>query len=108
MTRYRPAYPPELWRQMIDLVRAGRTPEDLSREFEPSAASIAGWVRRARRARAPAPREPAASAGEGHLGKGYGLVRGGPERAYELMRTNQAVHPIRVMARVLGVSASGY
>jgi transposase len=32
---------------MIDLVRAGRTPEELSREFEPSAASIAGCVRRA-------------------------------------------------------------
>ena len=47
MTRYRPSYPPEFRRQMIDLVRAGRTPEELSREFEPSAASIAGWVRRA-------------------------------------------------------------
>mgnify|MGYP006273472669 CR=1 FL=1 len=47
MTRYRPAYPPEFRRQMIDLVRAGRTPEELSREFEPSAASIAGWARRA-------------------------------------------------------------
>lgn len=47
MTRYRPAYPPEFRRQMIDLVRAGRTPEELSRDFEPSAASIAGWVRRA-------------------------------------------------------------
>ena len=32
---------------MIDLVRAGRTPAELSQEFEPSAASIAGWVRRA-------------------------------------------------------------
>ena len=32
---------------MVDLVRAGRTPEELSREFEPRAASIAGWVRRA-------------------------------------------------------------
>ena len=47
MTRYRPAYPPEFRRQMIDLVRSGRTPEELSREFEPSAAAIAGWVRRA-------------------------------------------------------------
>jgi len=47
MTCYRPAYPPEFRRQMIDLVRSGRTPEELSREFEPSAASIAGWVRRA-------------------------------------------------------------
>ena len=46
MTRYRPAYPPEFRRQMVDLVRSGRTPEELSREFEPSAASIAGWVRR--------------------------------------------------------------
>ena len=47
MTRFRPAYPPEFRRQMIDLVRSGRTPEELSREFEPSAASIAEWVRRA-------------------------------------------------------------
>ena len=47
MFRYRRAYPPEIRRQMVDLVRSGRTPEELSREFEPSAASIAGWVRRA-------------------------------------------------------------
>ena len=32
---------------MVDLVRSGRTPEGLSREFAPSAASVAGWVRRA-------------------------------------------------------------
>ena len=47
MARFRPAYPPEFRRRMVDLVRSGRTPEELSREFEPSAASIAGWVRRA-------------------------------------------------------------
>ncbi|WP_299823242.1 transposase [uncultured Jannaschia sp.] len=47
MSRYRPAYPPEFRRQLVDLVRSGRTPKELSREFEPSAASIAGWVRRA-------------------------------------------------------------
>lgn len=47
MSRYRPAYPPGFRHQMVDLVRSGRTPEELSREFEPSAASIAGWVRRA-------------------------------------------------------------
>lgn len=46
MSRYRPAYPPEFRRQMVDLVRSGRTPEELSREFEPSAAAISGWVRR--------------------------------------------------------------
>jgi hypothetical protein len=30
---------------MVDLVRSGRTPEELSRAFEPGAAAIAGWVR---------------------------------------------------------------
>ena len=34
-------------RQMIELVRAGRTPEELSREFEPSAQAIRNWVRQA-------------------------------------------------------------
>ena len=29
---------------MIDLVRSGRTPEELSREFEPSAQAIRNWV----------------------------------------------------------------
>ena len=31
-------------RQMIDLVRSGRTPEELSREFDPSAQAIRNWV----------------------------------------------------------------
>ena len=47
MSRRRPACPPERRRRMVDLVRSGRTPEELSREFEPSVAAIAGWVRRA-------------------------------------------------------------
>jgi len=32
---------------MVELVRAGRTPEALGREFEPSAQSIRYWVRQA-------------------------------------------------------------
>jgi transposase len=32
---------------MIELVRAGRSPESLGREFEPSAESIRNWVRQA-------------------------------------------------------------
>ena len=43
----RPAYSPEFRRQIIDLVRAGREPADLAREFEPSAESIRKWVARA-------------------------------------------------------------
>ncbi|MGC1886905.1 MAG: hypothetical protein WA709_12530, partial [Stellaceae bacterium] len=31
-------------RQMVDLVRAGRDPADLAREFEPTAQSISHWV----------------------------------------------------------------
>ena len=45
---YRP-YAPEFRRQMVDLVRSGRTPEALSREFEPTAQSICHWVRQADR-----------------------------------------------------------
>jgi transposase len=43
----RPSYPPEFRRRMIELVRSGRTPEALSREFEPTAQSIRQWVRQA-------------------------------------------------------------
>jgi transposase len=44
MPKTRPAYPPEFRRQMVDLVRAGRDPEDLAKEFEPTAQSIRNWV----------------------------------------------------------------
>ncbi len=47
MPRSRPPYPPEYRQQLVDLVRGGRTPEELSREFEPSAQSISNWVRQA-------------------------------------------------------------
>jgi len=42
MGKIRGAYAPEFRRQMVELVRAGRTPEELSREFEPTAQSIRG------------------------------------------------------------------
>ncbi len=48
MPRNRPPYPPEYRQQMVELVRGGRTPEELSREFEPSAQSIANWVKQAK------------------------------------------------------------
>ena len=49
MPRFRPAYPPEFRRQMVELVRSGRTPEELSHEFEPTAQSIMNRVRQAER-----------------------------------------------------------
>jgi transposase len=45
MPRTREPYPPEFRQQMIELVEAGRTPEELSREFEPTAQTIHNWVR---------------------------------------------------------------
>ena len=45
MPRTRSAYAPEFCRQMVDLVRAGRSPEELAKEFEPSSHSIRHWVR---------------------------------------------------------------
>ncbi len=42
-------YPPEFRRQMVELVTAGRTPQELSKEFEPSGEAIRNWVRQADR-----------------------------------------------------------
>ena len=49
MPRTRSPYPDEFRRQMVELVRAGRSPQELSKEFEPTAQSIAQWVRQADR-----------------------------------------------------------
>ena len=49
MPKSRPPYPAAFRRQMVELVRAGRTPDELSREFEPSAEAIRQWVKQADR-----------------------------------------------------------
>ncbi|CAM3402314.1 transposase [Halomonas lysinitropha] len=49
MPRTRPPYTPEFRQQMIDLVRSGRDPRDLAREFEPSDQTIRNWVAQADR-----------------------------------------------------------
>jgi transposase len=49
MARKHPPYAPEFRRQMIELVRAGRSPEELAKEFEPSAQAIRNWVAQADR-----------------------------------------------------------
>jgi transposase len=42
-------YAPEFRRQMVELVRTGRSPAELSREFGPTAWTIALWVKQAAR-----------------------------------------------------------
>ena len=49
MPKTRPPYTAEFRQQMVELVRAGRTPEDLAREFEPSSQAIRTWVAQADR-----------------------------------------------------------
>ena len=49
MPKSRPPYPLEVRRRMIELVRAGRTPEQLAKEFEPTAQTIRNWTAQAER-----------------------------------------------------------
>ena len=47
MPKTRRPYPAEFRAEMVRLVRAGRTPGELSREFEPSDQTIRNWVNQA-------------------------------------------------------------
>ena len=47
MSRSKPPYAAEYRQQMVALVRGGRTPGELAREFECSASVIRNWVRQA-------------------------------------------------------------
>jgi transposase len=49
MARKSAPYTPEFRRQMIELVRSGRSPESLAKEFEPTAQAIRNWVAQAER-----------------------------------------------------------
>ena len=49
MPRTHAAYSPEFRHRMVELVRAGRTPEELAKKFEPSAGAIRTWASQADR-----------------------------------------------------------
>ena len=49
MGRTRNPYPQEFREQLVALVRAGRKPVELAREFEPSVQTICNWVAQADR-----------------------------------------------------------
>jgi len=46
-SKTRPPYAPEFRRRIVELVRGGRKPESLSREFEPTSQTIRNWMRQA-------------------------------------------------------------
>lgn len=47
MAKGKKTYPPEFKRRMVELVRAGRSPEELAKEFEPSPNTIRKWATQA-------------------------------------------------------------
>lgn len=49
MPRTHKPYPEEFKKKLVALVRQGRNPEELSKEFEPSAQAIRNWVAQADR-----------------------------------------------------------
>ena len=93
MPKSRPPYAAEFRRQMVELVRSGRTPEALAREFEPSAQAIRNQVAQAGRdagertdglrtgereeMRRLRREKPSAAGRAGDPGKSHGLVRAG-------------------------------
>ncbi|MHB8998249.1 MAG: IS3 family transposase, partial [Thermoanaerobaculia bacterium] len=128
MPRTHKPYPDEFKKKLVALVRAGRTPEELAREFEPSAQAIRNWVAQAERDEGT--RDEGLTTSERDelrrlrrenerlreereiLKKAGGLVRSGDqgstERIFEFVRAHQAEFRVTTMCRVLGVSTSGY
>ena len=49
MGRHRTPYPADFRAQIVELVKSGRTPEELAREFEPTAQTIINWAAQADR-----------------------------------------------------------
>ena len=90
MAKTHPPYPPEFRRQMVELVHAGRGPEELAREFEPSAQAIRNWVEQA---------------GRDHDGRGNQLDS--VERE-ELRRLRREVRQLRQEREILAKAAAWF
>ena len=104
--------PPEFRQQMIELVRSGRSPGSLAKEFEPSASDDPHLGKTGRPRQRPTPRwldhlrtrrnttltapDQAVAHRARHPGKSRGLVRSGDRfdahRAFEVVKAYQALH----------------
>ena len=90
MPRTRQCYAPESRRQLVELVHAGRSPEALAREFEPTAQSIRNWVAQSKRD---------ASCGDG------GLATVEREELHRLRRENRQ---LRLEREILSKAAAWF
>ncbi|MGV8080294.1 MAG: transposase [Syntrophales bacterium] len=85
-----PPSSPEFRRCMVELVRAGRTPEALAREFEPSAQAIRNWVAQADR-------------DEGRRSDGLTT-----QERQELVRLRWENRPLRLQREILSKAAAWF
>jgi transposase len=90
MSRTRRGYPPEYRAQLVELVRAGRSPAELAREFEPTAQAIRNWVAQSER----------------DAGRGDGGVTT-PERE-ELNRLRRENRQLRLEREILSKAAAWF
>jgi transposase len=121
-------YPLEFRRRMVELVRAGRDPGPLAREFEPTAQSIRNWVAQADRDEGRRQDRLSTDERQEHtrlrrevkrlreereiLGFSGGLRyrvgdRLDPVQGFACVKANQAAHGVATMCRVLDASRSG-
>src|SRR3712207_2703804 len=109
MAKTRPPYAPEFRRQIVELVRAGRDPTDLSREFEPSAQAIRNWVAAADRQDGRPSAQPGAAAGGAGLSAAErdGLVRLRRENKQLRLERDILSRATAWFARETGVVPSG-
>ena len=94
MPRTRPPYPPEFREQLVALHRAGRTVEELAREFEPSEQTIRTWIAHSSPGGGMAPSSPA-------------VALSAAERE-ELQRLRKEVRQLRVERDILGKAAAWF
>jgi transposase len=90
MPKSHPPYPPEFRQRIVELIRKGRTPEELARQFEPSAQAIRNWVK-----------QTALDAGD----RIDGLT---PEERDELRRLRREVRQLREERTILSKAAAWF
>ena len=93
MAKTRLPYAPEFRRQMVELVRAGRTPEELAAEFEPAAPSNRNWVAQSER-----------NAGRGD----DGLTTAEREELNRMRRENRLLESVVQPVGIIPVALSGH
>ncbi len=122
-------YPPEFRSRLIEMVRAGRSPASLAKDFAPSAQTIANWVKQAdldegkrsdgltteerdelAKLRFARTRCMTRGAGDSKNSRAWSVQESNrtPPKRSDSCKANQAVHCVRTMCRLLDVSTSGF